>query len=166
MAIEDTFRIDDANSNAEELWIDLPGRATVKIGLEEVGISVSVLRAVGEMDEVAATSVSYDTLYGGEDDTHGQGEQATGANTPEAFDRLIIDSFGMFTDAGNRLVGEAIAKVANMPLVTTDAELTHALTAQLNEIAKTHPEVWDTAVRDVIVSRIARRTGRTLSIHF
>jgi hypothetical protein len=169
MSIEDTFRIDDANSNDEELWIDLPGRASVKVGLEDTGISVSILRAVGDMGEVASTSVSFDTLYQ-DDDTDSTTDAGSEPNTPtstqDAFDRLILDSFGMFTDAGNRSVSEAIAKVANMPLVTTDAELTHALASQMNEIARTHPEVWDTAVREAIVSRLATRTGRLLSIYF
>lgn len=76
-------------------------------------------------------------------------------------------SYGMFTAAGDRAVDRLFNKVTqSLPITTTDKQLYAVLTEGMREIAKKYGEVWDTDVRDQLISRLERATGRDLTIYF
>jgi hypothetical protein len=74
--------------------------------------------------------------------------------------------YAMFSDEGDAAVAVMVERLLLMPISTSDTELYSRLTTLMNEIAKTHGEVWDTDVREAIIGEIERRTHRELSIYF
>lgn len=75
-------------------------------------------------------------------------------------------NFGMFSDAGGRLVLNLINNVVANPMTTTDDELLRMIVKEMNKIeAKGHREVWDTDVREQMIGRIESLTKRELTIY-
>jgi hypothetical protein len=77
-----------------------------------------------------------------------------------------MSDYAMYSDAGNWAVGDMVNRVLRLPLATSLDDLNRALVVEFNELAKRFPEVWDTDVREAVIGRIERETGRTLSIYF
>jgi hypothetical protein len=75
-------------------------------------------------------------------------------------------SYGMYTPAGDHAVALMVARLLKLPISTGAKDLDRALTAEFNAVAKVHPEVWDTEVREAVIGRLERETGRSLSIYF
>ena len=75
-------------------------------------------------------------------------------------------SYAMFSDAGNQAVREAVAAVFQAPTSISDADLLADLRQRFDTIARTHPEVWDTAVRESAIGAVENATGRDLTIFF
>lgn len=73
--------------------------------------------------------------------------------------------YGMFTVAGDAAVADMIARVKNFGSVTTtDKILYEYLRKAMKKIAVEHGEVYDTAVREIIIGKIEKMTKRELSI--
>lgn len=74
--------------------------------------------------------------------------------------------YGMFSAAGNRAVEAMVNRLLKLPITTTAEELNRALEAGFNEVALKHSEVWDTDVRETVIWKLEKATGRELSIYF
>jgi len=77
-----------------------------------------------------------------------------------------MSDYGMFTKAGNAVVAKIVVGALSLPITTTDRELYKYLSERMNKAQDKHPEIWDTAVRDAMISIIERKTNRDLSIYF
>ena len=75
----------------------------------------------------------------------------------------MVDNYGMFTQAGNRLVQEMVNDVLRFPLFTKDQVIYDYLTKRMDIIKKNHPEVWDTEVRNYIITAIEVATNKWLT---
>ena len=74
--------------------------------------------------------------------------------------------YGMYSKAGDRAVDAMFKRLLKLPITTSDDELCRALTAAFNKVAVKHGEVWDTEVREAVIGRLEKATGRFLSIYF
>jgi hypothetical protein len=74
--------------------------------------------------------------------------------------------YGMFSKAGNAAVARIITDVMSLPIGTTDQELYAYLNKRMTGINPKHPEIYDTAVRDAIISVLERKLNRELTIYF
>jgi hypothetical protein len=74
--------------------------------------------------------------------------------------------YGMFTVAGNRAVDQMVTRLLKLPISTSPDEFNQALNTEFKKVAEKHGEVWDTDVRDAVISVLERKTRRELSIFF
>lgn len=74
--------------------------------------------------------------------------------------------FNMFSAAGNRVARQIVNAALKLPMGTSNDELYAFLTERMNGVAKQHGEIWDTDVREAMISAIEHVTKRELSIYF
>lgn len=78
-----------------------------------------------------------------------------------------MDDYGMFSDEGDRMVGELVDRVLKLPIDSTDDDIYSELNKGMNDIEEAgHGEVHDTAVREAMIVTIENRTNRELTIYF
>mgnify|MGYP006928225493 CR=1 FL=1 len=77
-----------------------------------------------------------------------------------------MKNYGMFSQDGNREVDSIVLKVCALPLSTTNEELYSFLKTKMDAAEEMHKEIWDTAVREVMIGTIENRTKRDLTIYF
>ena len=78
-----------------------------------------------------------------------------------------MESYDMFTTAGDDAVAVMVAEAAALPAEASDDDIYALLRVRMAAIERTHAEVWDTVVRENIIHEIQERTGRRdLTIFF
>jgi len=77
------------------------------------------------------------------------------------------DHCGMFSDDGNRAAARIIAEMKEETKAKdSDQVIYDRLTAKMNAVEPAHGEIWDTEVREIIISRLVRAWGRELTPYF
>lgn len=78
-----------------------------------------------------------------------------------------MKNYGMFSTKGNQLVSLLVNKILKKPITTSEKDIYELLTSGFNDIEnKGHDEVWDTDVREQVISYIENKTNKELSIYF
>jgi hypothetical protein len=76
-------------------------------------------------------------------------------------------NYGMFSEVGNEAVAVIVRDASQLAMTTSMSKFYQFLTDRMSELeSQGHGEVWDTAVREVIIGRLELATGRELSIFF
>jgi len=74
--------------------------------------------------------------------------------------------YGMFTKAGNAAVARIIDDVRSLSIETSNKELYAYLNKRMKAVSAKHPEIYDSDVRDAIISILERRLHRELTMYF
>jgi len=74
--------------------------------------------------------------------------------------------YGMFTKAGNAAVARIIDDVRSLSIETSNKELYAYLNKRMKVVSARHPEIYDSDVRDAIISILERRLHRELTMYF
>lgn len=76
-------------------------------------------------------------------------------------------NYGMFTDEGNKMVSLMVEECLKLPITAKDEEIYAFLNTRMSNIERAgHGEVYDTEVREQLISKIEKETKRELSIYF
>lgn len=75
-------------------------------------------------------------------------------------------NYGMYSKAGNQQVASIVAGALELSIATTNTQLYSYLKERMNEVAENYPEVWDSDVRDALISVLERKLHRELTMYF
>lgn len=78
----------------------------------------------------------------------------------------MTKEYGMFSKAGNLAVDKLVNKVLALPITASDESIYKVLEDGMKKMESKHGEVYDTDVRDQMISSIERKTNRELTIYF
>jgi flagellar basal body-associated protein FliL len=74
--------------------------------------------------------------------------------------------YGMFSAAGNRAAASIVTGALKLSITTSNDKLYDYLKKRMDKVYLKHSEIYDSEVRDAIISVLERKLHRELTMYF